>query len=80
MTDRDPITFIQLRRPTQCVLWEHLDRVVSAFGEMFGAVDSTVIPAQTAKEILALKEATMFDLLCYWATIRRRSSTWIGKS
>jgi hypothetical protein len=77
MTDPNPITFIQLRLPTQCIfLWEHQDRAVSTFGQFHR------LPAPTAQEILALKEATIFGLLCYFTRLQLDDdgATWIGKS
>jgi hypothetical protein len=40
VTEEDPNQIVQLRRPTQCVLWEHPERAAAKFTELFEAVES----------------------------------------
>jgi hypothetical protein len=42
MTDKEPLTIVELRKPTQCVLWENPGRLGSKF-ELFEEVESSVI-------------------------------------
>jgi hypothetical protein len=40
VTEQKPEKIIELRKPTQCVLWEHPDRVAGQFAQAFEVVES----------------------------------------
>jgi hypothetical protein len=40
VTENEPVKIIQLRNPTQCILWEQPDRVAGKFGEFLEEVES----------------------------------------
>jgi hypothetical protein len=39
MTEPDPIKIVTLCHPTQCVLWEHPERIAGKFAEIFDEVE-----------------------------------------
>lgn len=39
MADEDPVRIVQLQHPTQCVLWEHPERIAGRFSEFFDGVE-----------------------------------------
>lgn len=40
MTEPEPIEIVNLRNPTQCILWEHPDRISCKFSEILEEVES----------------------------------------
>jgi hypothetical protein len=40
MTDRESATFVELRQPTQCALWEHPERATGKFAELFEKIET----------------------------------------
>ena len=121
MTDQEPVRIVQLRHPTQCVLWENPGRVAGEFAEFFEEIESyedsnhltrslykcrecgqlyfhewyewvdwdqgndkqysTLVPVQTQDEIAALKQTTIFTLMCYFPRLQfdRAKPEWICK-
>ena len=122
MTEQKPIALVELRHPTQCVLWEHPGRLAGGgfadcleeietfedtshlvrslyqcrecaqlyFYEWYEWVDwdggndkhyTTLIPVQTLEEIEALKQTSVYTLLCYFPRLQwdRGIVEWKGK-
>ncbi len=40
MTESEPPQIIELRAPTQCVLWEHPERLPGKFAELFETIET----------------------------------------
>ena len=40
MSEQEPLRFVHLPHPTQCVLWEHPDRISGKFSDTFEEVES----------------------------------------
>ena len=65
MTEQEPTEFVELRHPTQCVLWEHPDRVAAPFSEVFEMVDSYEDDTHLTRSLCKCRECGQL-YFCEW--------------
>jgi hypothetical protein len=56
MTEPEPIKIVTLRSPTQCVLWEHPERITGKFSEIFDEIECYEDSSHLTRSLYKCKE------------------------
>jgi hypothetical protein len=66
MTDRETPTIVELRPPTQCVLWEHPEQTSGKFAELFEKVETYEDSSHSMRVLYKCRECGQLYFFEWW--------------
>jgi hypothetical protein len=64
--DREPVQIVELRHPTQCVLWENPERIAGKFGEFLDEIEAYEDSSHLTRSLYKCRECGQLYFHEWW--------------